>query len=150
MSQTSRSNARTSRCAKFFHPSRAGEAAATGFQHSRAPAESQRDSITQPRVDRNAELPWVIIPKNNSQPQRGCITRARRRRHALRLTEAWSADFPERGSVSRSNDRTSRRFNSSPRCSDWRSCCESQTRAPFAPSAPAACECVPTPFQSSS
>ena len=32
--------------------------------------ESQRDSVSKPRVARN-EPPWVIVP-NHSQPQRGC------------------------------------------------------------------------------
>ncbi len=91
--------------------------------------------MTQPRVggpSRTGEkhLPWVIVPQNNSLPQRGRITRARRRCHALRLTEARSVAFPERGSVTRSNVRTSSRHNILPPRSDWRSRCESQTRAP--------------------
>ena len=36
-----------------------------------------------PGLTRNAGLPWVIVPQNNFQPQRGCITRARRHCHAI-------------------------------------------------------------------
>jgi hypothetical protein len=36
-----------------------------------------------PGLTRNAGLPWVIVPRNNSQPQRGCSTRARCRCHAI-------------------------------------------------------------------
>ena len=36
--------------------------------------ESQRDSVTQPKVAESARLPWVGR-RNDSQPQRGCIIR---------------------------------------------------------------------------
>src|SRR6266850_2368159 len=47
----------------------------SGSKRPRAPTigESQRDSVTKPRVARN-ELPWVKASKGR-QPQRGCVSR---------------------------------------------------------------------------
>ena len=58
--------------AKIFYHAGPGDWRKESRHASRA--ESQRDSIHQPRVDEAASLPWVARDYG-TQPQRGCIRR---------------------------------------------------------------------------